>query len=206
VDADLKTAKTSVTDLQKQVTDLTKEIADLRAQYEYVGLSRGDIARKIIANYAKSHVYEVDIYDCNDMSADVWNMLKAQGIGSVIVVGNIDTNINDILVSNHAWVLAEINPGEYLALETTTGIVVPKATNARYYQGWYFRTPADFNEYSMKVEMHNLLIAEDDNVVDEYNASNDPAAQGKLAAIHDRFQGLITGLEQQLHAVPTLSK
>ena len=52
------------------------------------------------------------------MSLDVWNMLKAQGINALVQIGNVDRTIEEVVESNHAWVLAEISPGNFLALET----------------------------------------------------------------------------------------
>ncbi len=78
------------------------------------------------------------------MAQDVWNMLKAQGINAVIVVGSVDRDIENIGESEHAWCLAEVSPGEYLALEPTLGFTVKKEDNPRYYHGWRFNSPRDY--------------------------------------------------------------
>lgn len=52
------------------------------------------ICEQIAAEYYESHTYaEDDIYDCDNMAQDVWNMLKAKGINSKIAVGSFDPAI-----------------------------------------------------------------------------------------------------------------
>ena len=110
------------------------------------------------------------------MAAEIWNMLKAQGINARIVVGNKDTAVTDILQSNHAWVQAEIAPGKYLALETTAGIVVQKSENPLYYSGWYFDNPQKLDSYNQLAREHdvwreirNQIAAEKNEVIEEFN-------------------------------------
>src|SRR4030042_2066684 len=92
-----------------------------------------ETAQKIVSYYRETHVYSsYDLFVCSDMAAEVWNMLKAAGIDSIIAVGRIDASIGDILDSNHAWVLAEVGSGQFLALETTGGFAVSTVvSNAR---------------------------------------------------------------------------
>jgi outer membrane murein-binding lipoprotein Lpp len=135
VDSELQTAQTKVTDLQKQV-------ADLKAQYELIGLSTTELVKKITQNYSSTHYYEVNIYDCNNMASDLWDMLKDLGINAKIVIGNIESPITNILDSTHAWVLAEVSPGQYLALDATDGRSVTRTENSYYYRGWTFDNPA----------------------------------------------------------------
>jgi hypothetical protein len=103
-------------------------------------------------------------------------MLKAQGIKSLIAVGSVDVYISDITLSDHSWVLAEVSPGEYLALETTAGITVPRSKNGQYYTGWTYDTPDKakehqrlIREFNTRVEIINDIIAEINQVTNEYN-------------------------------------
>ena len=135
--AELKTAQAKIAELQGQV-------GGLKEQATLTGATPAETAAKIVRNYHETHVYSTyDLFVCSDMASEVWNMLKAQGISAIIAVGNKDTAIADIIQSNHAWVLAEVAPGEYLALETTGGYVVPRSQNTLYYRGWSFNSPAD---------------------------------------------------------------
>lgn len=121
-------ADTELKNSLDQVAQLQGQISGLKDQYELVGKTPAETAGNIVRLYHETHVYSAyDLFVCGDMAAEVWNMLKAQGIKSILVVGNKDMAIDDILNSNHAWVLAEIAPGEYLALETTAGRVVQKS-------------------------------------------------------------------------------
>ncbi len=162
-DTDLKAALAKVDELQKQITDL-------KAQSDFTGLTKRQIAERIIKTYYATHEYIVDVHDCNNMSDDIWDMLKKQGISSRIVIGDVDQSINDILQSNHAWVLADIGDGEYLALETTNGQAVTRDENPRYYTGWYFKDPADVKanddlrtEYNARVMVLNAVAAQLDS-------------------------------------------
>ena len=70
----------------------------------------------------------------------------------------MDTAITDILQSDHAWVLATVAPGEYLALETTGGYVVKKSENPLYYRGWSFNSPADLKSHNDMVKEYNTRV------------------------------------------------
>jgi outer membrane murein-binding lipoprotein Lpp len=108
VNAELQKAKDTITDLQRQV-------GGLQEQTTLTGGTPAETAAKIVKNYHDTHVYDLyNMFICSDMSAEVWNMLKAQGIKAIIAVGNKDTAISDILQSNHAWVIADV--GGRLAL------------------------------------------------------------------------------------------
>jgi CheY-like chemotaxis protein len=113
-----------------------------------------DIVKGIAQEYHTTHTYlgvqtgqSSDIYVCLDMAKDVWNMVKTRGINAVIEVGNVKQNITTIQDVNHAWVLAEVGPMQWLAVETTGGFVVTKDENSRYYAGMQFDTPVDLKQY-----------------------------------------------------------
>ena len=152
-------------------------------QEQLVG-TPAEIAENIVRQYHETHVYsEYDLFVCSDMALDVWNMLKAQGINSLIQIGNVEEGVQDISEANHAWVLAETSPGEYLALETTSGYAV--RDNPLYYQGWSFHSPRKFkryvelrHEYNMRVDLveryataHDLLLDTYVDLVSEYEQS-----------------------------------
>jgi hypothetical protein len=53
--------------------------------------------KKIVENYYETHTYSLpDLYVCGDMSCDVWDILKTEGITAKIQVGNVDKDISDI--------------------------------------------------------------------------------------------------------------
>jgi outer membrane murein-binding lipoprotein Lpp len=201
-DADLQAAEADVTGLQQRAADLEKQVNDLNEQYGLTGATKVETAAKIIKFYTETHFYEVDVYDCNQMAADIWNMLKVQGINALLAVGNVDLPVGEITASNHAWVLAEVNPGEYLALETTSGGVVTLTDNPFYYQGWYFPTPKEFNEYLVAVEVFNTVNVEDSKVILAYNNSTNQVEQDKWMAVHNTLQGIKDEQRQILQTIP----
>ncbi|MFC1961447.1 hypothetical protein ACFLWN_00140 [Chloroflexota bacterium] len=194
---------------QAEVAGLQKQIGALKEEYELVGATPAETAEKVVQYYHETHVYSLyDLFVCSDMAAEVWNMLKAQGINAVIAVGSIDAPVSGIVQCDHAWVLAEVAPGQYLALETTGGFVVPESSNPRYYRGWYFTTPKelkDYNrliqEYNVRLGIRNELADEANRVRDEHNQSTSQSAADKLKAVHDELIELVRQHEDGLNDV-----
>jgi hypothetical protein len=192
--------------LENQLADLDSRLAGLQDQVSLTGATPADPAEKIVKYYHETHVYDAyDLFVCSDMAAEVWNMLEAQGISAVIAVGKVDQPISDILQCNHAWVLAEVAPGDYLALETTGGRVVTRAENPFYYCGWSFDSPADLKdynrmiwEYNIRVELHNTVAGDDRRVVEEHNSSTDPVQAAELEAVHNELAKLVLDQESTL--------
>jgi len=121
--AELDEAKSKVGELEGLVNSL-------KEKYELVGVTPAETAAKVVKYYHDTHVYTTfDLFICSDMAGEVWNMLKALGIDAVIAIGDTDSLVSDILQCNHAWVMAEVAPGEYLALEATGGYVITKNEN-----------------------------------------------------------------------------
>ncbi|MFZ2499923.1 zinc-ribbon domain-containing protein [Methanosarcina sp.] len=143
------------------------------------------ICERIATEYYGSHTYsEDDIYDCDNMAQDVWNMLKAKGIDAKIAVGNFEPGTQSkieegkIVLKNmnygspgeikpynysyqdsgllnsstidsltHAWILAEVSPGSWLAIECTGGYVVYSEENEDYYRGLTFNNPKNYRSF-----------------------------------------------------------
>jgi Skp family chaperone for outer membrane proteins len=194
---------------QARVAELQAQLSGLQEQYELEGATPAETVEKIVRYYHETHVYSTyDLFVCSDMASEVWNMLKAQGIDAVIMVGNKDTAISDILQSNHAWVVAEVASGEELALETTGGYVVPESENPLYYRGWSFDSPRELKrhnelvrEYNVRVEIHNDIVTEDSEVVDEYNQATNQSTADKLKAVHDKLVELIEKQEAEMNDI-----
>lgn len=152
------------------------------------------ICEQITADYYKNHYYsDDDIYDCDNMAQDVWNMLKARGINAKIATGDFKPepknqknnpallnenskpevfqkteksrqpgkifNSSYILPDSgyldsekidnltHAWVLAEVSPDSWLALECTGGYTVSIEENESYYRGLIFSNPKNYRNF-----------------------------------------------------------
>ena len=129
------------------------------------------IANEIVANYHKSHTYSlIDFYVCGDMASDVWDMLKTQGINAKINVGNVEKDVTSFSDANHAWVLAEVGPNQYLALEATGGYSVKKTDNPRYYSGWSFYNPKQLKNYEDLLTQYNVAHNKYNSALKDYNA------------------------------------
>ncbi|OGO29888.1 MAG: hypothetical protein A2Z29_05665 [Chloroflexi bacterium RBG_16_56_11] len=173
-DAQLKTSQAEVARLAGQAAQLQTQLAALSEQYDFTGATPAETAAKIVKYYHETHIYSAyDLFVCSDMAAEVWNMLKAQGISAIVAVGDIDTPITDIILSDHAWVLAEVAPGQYLALETTGGRVVLKNENGLYYRGWSFDSPAELKDYNRKIWEYNIRVTLRNQLAEEANKAGD---------------------------------
>jgi predicted nucleic acid-binding Zn-ribbon protein len=192
-----------------QIADLESQIAALNGEYQLTGATVEETVAKIVKYYHETHVYsKYDLFVCSNMAAEVWNMLKAQGIASIIVVGDKDKSVSDILQANHAWVLAEVAPGQYLALETTGGFTVAASDNPLYYRGWSFDSPADLTsyndlvkEYNIRVRLRNDINDKVNEYVDKYNASSNQAEADKYKAVFDELTALRTEQETLLNGL-----
>jgi hypothetical protein len=117
------------------------------------------IVSQIVSDYHKTHTYVgKDIFVCGDMASDVWDMIEAKGIKAVIMGGNVDEDISSLQHANHAWVMAEVSPKKWLALETTGGFVVYPEENRRYYYGHSFSNPRELKTYEEL--LHQFQTAE----------------------------------------------
>ena len=121
------------------------------------------IISEIAKEYNQSHTYsKKDLFVCVDMAIDVWNMLKTRGINAKIWAGRVDEDITQLeplpflLQINHAWVMAETSPAQWVPVETTAGVIIsPTESNFSLYKyGYPFENPRRFKEF---VEMRNKL-------------------------------------------------
>jgi uncharacterized lipoprotein YehR (DUF1307 family) len=200
INAELQKAKDAIANLQSQ-------IGGLQEQTTLTGDTPAETAAKIVKNYHETHVYSMtDLFICSDMSAEVWNMLKAQGISAIIVVGNKDAAITDILQSNHAWVIADV--GGKLALETTAGITVTAAENPLYYRGWYFDSPTDLKahndltkEYNLRVGFRNMLANEVNEAMNLHNNTSSQAEADKYMVLYNKLKELKEAQEAELNDI-----
>jgi outer membrane murein-binding lipoprotein Lpp len=211
IEAEKEAALADLEEAREKAAELEAQVADLREQYELVGASPAEVAEKIVRNYHETHEYSTtDMFICGDMSSEIWNMLKAQGISARIAIGDIDTAVTNMLDCDHAWVLAEVAPGEYLALETTAGRVVPKSENALYYHGWYFDNPTSLKGYNEKVREYNTLVVVTNEIVREvneamnlYNNSTSQAEADKWMAVYETLVELKEAQEAKLAQIQT---
>ena len=122
----------------------------------YVNKATLEQLQKIARDYHDTHTYSMDdLFVCVDMAIDVWNILKTKKINAKILAGRVDqdiTHLNGLQYIgqiNHAWVVAEPQPGVAVPLETTGGFVVtPDKPNSRlYFEGVDFSSPRAFKEF-----------------------------------------------------------
>lgn len=184
----LDEAKEQITNLQDEIEEwkdkaeeFQQKVQEVAAESELVGDTDEETAMNIVEQYHETHTYsKTDLFVCADMAMDVWNMLQAQGINAVIQIGDVEKAVVNMQDSGHAWVLAEVAPGQELALETTNGKAVKRSENPLYYAGWSFENPQEYKrfeelkyEHNIRVDIYNSLAAAQEQVAKDYNASVD---------------------------------
>jgi hypothetical protein len=114
---------------------------------------------KLAHDYRKTHTYSLDDrFACVDMSIDLWNQIQTAGIRAALMAGNVQTDITGFRAENmvqyvalmdHAWVVAEIELGRWLPVESTAGTIVsPLHPNySRYFTGEFFTNPREFKSF-----------------------------------------------------------
>jgi len=108
-----------------------------------------DMVKDVAKQYYETHVYIQGETDCNDMAIDIWNMLHARGVTSIIVVGNLDMETETFSECNHTWLIVYADPGEALcAIEPTNGEAFlfpgcPEPKRFQYCSGFFYAKPSD---------------------------------------------------------------
>ncbi|MBT4511532.1 MAG: hypothetical protein HOC20_04900 [Chloroflexi bacterium] len=102
--------------------------------------------------YHASHIFIEGETDCNDMAIDIWNMLLAQDIKSVITIGSLDNSMVTFDQCDHAWLSVFDSEGEFVSLEPTTGQVFYSNTagHEQYIGGFFYKKPSDLRSDMMK--------------------------------------------------------
>jgi TPR repeat protein len=152
----------------------------------------------IVATYHKTHTYMTNdtgdnIYTCGDMACDVWNMVVSKHIPARIAAGDVHNDIASIAQANHAWVLAEISDGEWLALETTAGFAIRPDENKRYFFACRFEGAKEFRDFEALEQSYRDTVARGraaatnfNDAVNTYNAADASSRSLLKAAVSQR--------------------
>ncbi len=125
------------------------------------------ICEQVASEYSETHTYIDDgVFDCDNMAMDVWNLIESQGINAQIAVGNVDMSDESLEDMNHAWVLAEVAPQSWVAIECTGGYVT---YDEEYYSGWFFDTPKNYQSFLDLYNDWQYQYQDYENYRDYYN-------------------------------------
>ena len=129
------------------------------------------ICEEVAKQYYETHTYiQNDVFDCDNMACDVWNILKTKGINAEIAVGNVDLDEYDIEDWNHVWIMAETSPNAWIAIECTGGYIVRREDNPRYYHAHFFKNPKSLRDFSRLYETYQTQLSEYNRAIDFYNS------------------------------------
>jgi hypothetical protein len=187
------------------------------------GLSKNpdeiEIVKHILEEYHKDHTYTLkDLFVCSDMAIDVWNLVETKGINAQICAGNVDENIFydmdwDYVLGkmNHAWVLAEISPFAWLALETTGGYVVlsegssdgTEEENDLYYSSKIcFPNPKEFKEFLTLKDGYFDVCSKSEYLADWWNKEVAGNSYSNMDEVYQE-QGKIKSLIEECNSIKT---
>jgi hypothetical protein len=126
------------------------------------------LLKSVVNQYHATHSYIPDFYACANMAQDVWSIVEMEGMPARIAAGNIQNPNVTVNKYNHAWVLAEYAPDEWVAIEATGGFLVPH--DPAYYRGIFFANATDFKNYidlTGDYDNETMLV---ENISNQYNA------------------------------------
>ena len=168
------------------------------------------ISEEMVRKYHENHASnKSEMMECRDMACDVWELLETEGIHAKIMIGRLDREVANISEADHAWVVAEIAPNKWLALDPTEG---QSATNPLYYIGWHFATPTDFRTYEQLLTQFNdqSSIYETErlkyqHMIEEYNNAGiltkiemNDKVQNQKAIVEQKQEDMSNTLEKML--------
>ena len=123
---------------------------------------------EVAKQYYETHTYvENDVFDCDNMACDIWNILKTKGINAEIAIGNLELDDCGIGDWNHAWIIAEVGPNEWLAIECTGGYTTE---DYHYYSAHFFNSPKNLRDFSQHYKTYQSQVYEYKEAIEFYNA------------------------------------
>lgn len=174
--------------------------------------SNVDKCERIAKEYYETHTYiDNDVYDCDIMAGDVWNLLKTEGINSKIAVGNVDYDIDSINDANHAWIMAETSPNRWIAIECTGGHIVYHDDNPLYYKSWTFNNPKNLREYislcrdyNNQVERYNSILEKHNRLLSKYVGKTYP--NNELYLIQSRIDDSADNVNNEMRILNNIQE
>lgn len=72
----------------------------------------------------------------------VWTILNKTGIPVRIRFGSLQGTVSDLAATDRAWVMAEVEPGRWVAGDPVKGSIMEVADHPLFYRGWDYPSPA----------------------------------------------------------------
>lgn len=106
-----------------------------------------------------------------------WTTLNKTGIPVKIRVGSLQGAVNNLAAADHVWVMAEVEPGSWVAGDPVKGSTMDAADHPLYYRGWDYPSPG-----SAEGSLAGLT---------RYKALNAAVAAGTATAAEQREQSVL---------------
>lgn len=127
-----------------------------------------DTITQILADYAKGHTYKEDVFICGDYACDVWNQMHTKGIPARVAVGSAKRNIQNWNEADHAWVMAELSPGQWVAVEPQGKVVFP-GQDEHYYKCLWLMDAGEFRKYEAERRTYNECANKLETATKDFN-------------------------------------
>jgi hypothetical protein len=113
---------------------------------EYTNIS---VLEQIVEDFHKTNAISgiSDICSHARLAQDLWGLVNAKGVRALLVGGDADNPAADWTNYDRTWVVAEVLPGQWVALDATMGTLVYRQDNPLYYTGIIFENPADMQTW-----------------------------------------------------------
>jgi hypothetical protein len=161
----------------RRATNFEKEKAQNQAQWlatiraeEAAVASNALILDRILAEYCKTNTRVGEgVFFSAESAIAVWDMVTAKGLPAKLQIGNVHQNIASPSDIDHAWVMAAVSPGNWLALDPVAQKVVYRQQNERYYSGYAFPAPDELNVSLSLLGEYQAAAVRRQQAVDDYN-------------------------------------
>lgn len=128
------------------------------------------------------------------MAIDIWGLIERKGIDAKIVVGNPDKPISTLSDIKHAWILAEVAPTLWVAVETTASRIVYYDENPGYYRGFAFDVYSEYTKHDNLRNKYNERLTSLNKSREVFGNDQPGRAQEvkKLKSIADEWEKFLS--------------
>lgn len=118
------------------------------------------VVEGVLEEVAEDHAgVGVDLVGSEAAAASAWTALNKSGIPVRIRFGSLQGQVRDLSASDRAWVMAEVEPGRWVAGDPVEGSTMEAADHPLYYRGWDYASAADAQASLARLTRYKTLNA-----------------------------------------------
>ncbi len=100
-----------------------------------------------------------DLAGSEAAAVSAWTALNRSGIPARIRFGSLQGQVRTLSASDRAWVMAEVEPGRWIAGDPVEGSTMEAADHPLYYRGWDYSSAADAQASLNRLTRYKTLDA-----------------------------------------------